>query len=77
MEWVELLFKTLSQIVYNNGSQFQYFSGVDLELNYWASLITGLIIVAIIVCTHMIPGLAHLIDCTATRLINKITSYLD
>ena len=52
--------------VYNYGSQFQSFCGVDLELNNWFSLITGLIIVVTIVYTHMIPGLAHLIDCTAT-----------
>ncbi|ESR46401.1 hypothetical protein CICLE_v10003974mg [Citrus x clementina] len=49
---------------------FQSFSGVDLELNNWASLITGLIIVATIVCSQMIPGLAHLINCTTTGLIN-------
>ena len=61
---------------YNYGGQFQSFSGVDLELNNWASLITGLIIVTTIVCTHMIPGLAHLIDLHATGLINKIASYL-
>ena len=61
---------------YNYGSQFQSFSGVDLELNNWASLIIGLIIVATIVCSQMIPGLAHLIDCTTTGLISKITSYL-
>ena len=35
--------KILSQIVYNYGGQFQYFSGVDLKLNHWASLIAGLI----------------------------------
>ena len=68
--------RTLSQIAYNYGGKFQSFSGVDLELNNWASLITGLIIVATIVCSQMIPGLAHLIDCTTTGLISKITSYL-
>ena len=61
---------------YNYGGQFQSFSGVDLELNNWASLITDLIIVATIVCSQMIHGLAHLIDCTTTGLISKITSYL-
>ena len=67
---------TLSQIAYNYGGQFQSFSGVDLELNNQVSLITSLIIVATIVCTQMIPMLAHLIDCTTTELISKITSYL-
>ena len=62
--------------VYNYGGQFQSFSGVDFELNNWASLITSLIIITTIVCSQMIPGLAHLIDCTTTGLINKITSYL-
>ena len=61
---------------YNYGSQFQSFSGVDLELNNWASLITSLIIVATNVCSQMILGLAHLIDCTTIGLISKITSYL-
>ena len=61
---------------YNYGGQVQSFSGVDLELNNWTSLITGLIIVATIVCSQMILGLAHLIDCAATGLISKITSYL-
>ena len=62
--------------VYNYEGQFQSFSGVDLELNNWVSLITGLIIVATIVCSQMISELAHLIDCTTTGLISKITSYL-
>ena len=57
---------------YNYGGQFQSFSGVDLELNNWASLITDLIIVATIVCSQMIPELAHLIDC----ITSNITSYL-
>ena len=60
---------------YNYGGQFQSFSGVDLELNNWASLVKSLIIIATIVCTLMIPKLAHLIDCAATGLISKITSY--
>ena len=61
--------------VYNYGGQFQSFSGVDLELNDWVSLITSLIIVATIICFQMIHMLAHLIDCTTTGLISKITSY--
>ena len=68
--WDELLFEHTIMEVSSN------LSGVDLELNNWASLITGLIIVATIVCSQMIPGLAHLIDCTTTGLISKITSYL-
>ena len=68
--------RILSCITYNYGGQFQSFSRVDLELNNWASLITSLIIVTTIICTEMIPGLAHLINCSATGLINKITSYL-
>ena len=68
--------RTLSWISYNYGGQFQSFSGVDLELNNWDSLIIDLIIVAIIVCTQLILRLAHLIDCVATGLIRKITSYL-
>ena len=58
---------------YNYGGQFQSFSGEDLELNNWASLITCLIIAATIVCSQMIPELAHLINCTTTGLISKIT----
>ena len=65
-----------SILSYNYGGQFQSFSGVDLELNNLDSLITCLIIVATIVCTHTIPGLAHLIDYAATGLISKITIYL-
>ena len=61
---------------YNYGGQFQSFGGVDLELNNWASLITGVIIVATIVYSQMISKLAHLIDCTTTGLISKITRYL-
>ena len=68
--------RTLSWISYNYGGQFQYFSGVDLELNNLSDLITNLIIVAIIVHTHMIPGLTYLIDCATTGLISKIPSYL-
>ena len=56
--------------------QFQSFSMIDLKLNNRASLITCLIIVATIVCTHMIFGLAHLIDYTTTRSTSKITSNL-
>ena len=63
-------------LVYNYGCQFQSFSGVDLELNNWASLIACLIIIATIVCSQMIPELAHLIDCATTGLISKITRYL-
>ena len=61
---------------YVYGGQFQSFSGVDLELNNCASLITGLIIIATIVFSQMIPTLVYLIDCTTTGLISKITSYL-
>ena len=68
--------RTLSQITYNYEGQLQYFIGVDLELNNQVSLITDLIIVATIVCTHMISKLAHLIDSTTIGLISKITSYL-
>ena len=62
---------------YNYGGQFQSFSGVDLELNNWAILIIGLIIIATNVYSQMITELAHLIDCTITGLISKIISYLD
>ena len=51
---------------YNYGGQFQSYSGVELELNNYICLITSLIIVATIVCSQMIPGLAHLIDNTIT-----------
>ena len=60
---------------YNYGGSFQSFSGVDLELNNLASLITGLIIVATIVCSQIIPELAHLIDCATTRF-NKQDNYI-
>ena len=61
---------------YNYEGQCQSFSGVDLKLNNWVSLITDLIIIATIVYSQMIPRLAHLIDCATTGFINKITSYL-
>ena len=61
---------------YNYEGQFQPFSGVDLELNNWDSVIISLIIVTTIVCSQMILELAYLIDCTTTGLICKITSYL-
>ena len=69
--WDKLFFET-----YNYGGQFQSYSGAELELNDYAYLITGLIVVATIVCSQMIPGLAHLIDCATIGLISKISSHL-
>ena len=68
--------RTLSQISYNYEGQFQSFSIVYLKLNNLTSLITCLIIVSTIVCTHMILRLVHLIDYTIIGLISEITRYL-
>ena len=77
MAWVKLLFENTIIDSIQLSRSIQSFSMVDLKLNNRANLITSLIIVTTIVCTHIIPNLAHLIDCTTTKLINKITSYFN